>query len=377
MFDYPIDLFLFFCSMLALLMAFTLLTTQIGKTWGKMFGLLLLTTGLIQLRFLLIKHQVAIWIPAKFLGYYSLFYLLGPFGAIAIKRNVDKEYWFDKWQLLVFIPFIFAVGADVSMMLKPLEQQAGIVKNIFSSGLNSLPYPDNLYWWLKGGSYFIVTVYFINLLRRVITLWKINGMSAIIGLSLSFTVSGLFGLICISVAFFTGSIFFRELSHIVLASLNLFLFICFINYPAFFPMLSKELAKTKYRQSRILHLDLESINNSLIGLMETNKLFLDENLTLKQLAEKLSLTSHQLSEFLNNHLDINFKAFVNRYRVDNAKNELTQFPEKSILDIAYDAGFKSRSAFNDAFSKNTGSSPKEFRNRFTSTKEVSINNMYV
>ncbi len=140
MFNHPFDLFLFSSSFLSLLMGITILTMPIGKTWGKTFGLLLLTIGLIHFRFLLIKHHVAIWSPAKFLGYFSLFYLLGPFATIAIKRQIVKNYQFDFRQVLLFVPFVLAVGVDISLIIKTPDEQAEVVRHIFTSGLGALSY---------------------------------------------------------------------------------------------------------------------------------------------------------------------------------------------------------------------------------------------
>jgi AraC-like DNA-binding protein len=95
--------------------------------------------------------------------------------------------------------------------------------------------------------------------------------------------------------------------------------------------------------------------------MTKNEMFLDENLSLPQLAECLGISPHQLSQFLNTRLNKNFKMFVNEYRIGKAKELLIQDKDAKVFAIALDAGFKSKSTFNAAFLKVTGTTPSEYR----------------
>jgi len=78
-------------------------------------------------------------------------------------------------------------------------------------------------------------------------------------------------------------------------------------------------------------------------------------------AEELSVSPHQLSEFINNRLGMNFNTYVNRYRVEEAMRVLVDDPDKPITAIAFDLGFNSISVFYNAFLKNTGLSPARYR----------------
>jgi len=72
---------------------------------------------------------------------------------------------------------------------------------------------------------------------------------------------------------------------------------------------------------------------------------MDSELNLKGLADRLSLTPHQLSEYLNERVKQDFRSFINSFRVEAAKRILIEEPEKSILTICYDVGFGSKSTF--------------------------------
>ena len=89
----------------------------------------------------------------------------------------------------------------------------------------------------------------------------------------------------------------------------------------------------------------------------------DASLTLKKLARQLSLQSRELSILINHHIGQHFFDFVNVYRIEEAKKILVaEAPSKtSVLDILYEVGFNSKSSFNTAFKKHTGTTPSAFR----------------
>ncbi len=120
---------------------------------------------------------------------------------------------------------------------------------------------------------------------------------------------------------------------------------------------------TKYANSGLQPSQIQQFVDELTLLMDTKKPFLNENLTLPQLAKLLNLPTYQLSQVINEGLQLNFFDFVNQYRVIAVKEHLkdSQFDQYTILGIAYDAGFSSKSSFNKAFKKFTGTTPSAFR----------------
>lgn len=100
------------------------------------------------------------------------------------------------------------------------------------------------------------------------------------------------------------------------------------------------------------------------SLVEDEQLYLDPNLTLKQLSKRSKINTSQLSYIINSGLDKNFNDFINEYRIETIKEQLKD-PSKSqlsILAIAYDCGFNSKATFNRVFKKFTSLSPSSFRN---------------
>ncbi|MBM9502111.1 AraC family transcriptional regulator [Leptospira sp. 201903071] len=133
--------------------------------------------------------------------------------------------------------------------------------------------------------------------------------------------------------------------------------------PGFFQKLEEitKATKEKYARSLLVGIDREVLKENLMQLMERDRLYREEDLGLGDLADELALSSHQVSEFLNQELGKNFSVFVNDFRVSEACSLLKEEPDKSILDIAYSVGFRTKSSFNRAFQKHTGVTPSEYR----------------
>ena len=94
--------------------------------------------------------------------------------------------------------------------------------------------------------------------------------------------------------------------------------------------------------------------------LEGDELYLDGDLTLERLAASTGLSKHHLSEVLNRHAGKNFYEFINGYRIAFVCERLSQ-TDQSVLDIALEAGFSSKSTFNAIFRRHTGQTPTQFR----------------
>ncbi|HSW59481.1 MAG TPA: helix-turn-helix domain-containing protein [bacterium] len=123
-------------------------------------------------------------------------------------------------------------------------------------------------------------------------------------------------------------------------------------------------AKTsKYENSRIEDDIIAQYMKELSCYMEKEKPYLNSELTLKDLADSMSLTYHDLSQVLNAGFKQNFYNYINTFRIKEAKDILSD-PKRSdnkILSIVYESGFKNKSNFNTFFKKITGMTPSEYR----------------
>ena len=96
--------------------------------------------------------------------------------------------------------------------------------------------------------------------------------------------------------------------------------------------------------------------------MEEKKLFLDENISLPQLAGMLNIHPNYLSQVINERFQKNFYNFINSYRVEEFKRliALGKNKKQTFFALALDCGFNSKASFNSSFKKITGITPSEF-----------------
>jgi AraC-like DNA-binding protein len=106
----------------------------------------------------------------------------------------------------------------------------------------------------------------------------------------------------------------------------------------------------------------KDLMDDLENLVIRDKIYLDENLTLAETAHRLNTNTSYLSRFINDHYQVNFSAFLNGYRIEEAKRMILdeKFNNFSMEGIAKSSGFRSKSTFNQAFKNSTGLTPTEF-----------------
>ncbi|MBN1533802.1 MAG: AraC family transcriptional regulator [Spirochaetes bacterium] len=109
--------------------------------------------------------------------------------------------------------------------------------------------------------------------------------------------------------------------------------------------------------------DIAGSIGRLMELVENEKVYRDPAITLQTLSNALEINSHHLSIILNEKLLVNFRSFINRYRLQEAMRLLAEAPEKTVLEIAFAVGFNSKSVFNDLFARETGLTPTRYREK--------------
>ncbi len=124
--------------------------------------------------------------------------------------------------------------------------------------------------------------------------------------------------------------------------------------------------KTENKSQTFNPEELIELNQRLEALLQNEKVFLDPDLSLRLLAEKLKIHPNKLSWLINEHNGKNFNEYINTFRLDAFKKKAIH-PENShltLLGIAFDSGFNSKTVFNTFFKKATGMSPKEWTNQY-------------
>jgi AraC-like DNA-binding protein len=121
----------------------------------------------------------------------------------------------------------------------------------------------------------------------------------------------------------------------------------------------------RYARSGLKEKQAKEYLDKLISLVESEKPYLDRDLSIQDLAEKTGIPRHHITQVLNEVYGKNFFTFINEYRV---KEVISRFSDRknnnfTILAIAFDAGFNSKTAFNSIFKSQTGMTPSEYREK--------------
>lgn len=123
----------------------------------------------------------------------------------------------------------------------------------------------------------------------------------------------------------------------------------------------------KYLKSGLTQEQLEDIHRALSAAMHDEKVFKDAELTLTSLAHHLSVNPNYLSQVINQMEGKNFYDFVNEKRIEEFKKLIAEPKNQkyTLLALAYDCGFNSKTSFNRHFKKVTGQSPSEYTTELT------------
>jgi len=128
-----------------------------------------------------------------------------------------------------------------------------------------------------------------------------------------------------------------------------------------------ESPRKKYQTSALTSDRAEEIKQKLTQSMDVERAYLDPSLTMKKLSDQMHIHPNYLSQLINEQYQRNFNDFINQYRIQEAIRRLADpnQQKKSLLDLAYEVGFYSKSVFNMAFKKFTGMTPSEYRKNRT------------
>ncbi|AXT58595.1 AraC family transcriptional regulator [Aquimarina sp. AD1] len=155
--------------------------------------------------------------------------------------------------------------------------------------------------------------------------------------------------------------------------LLIFLLICWylykaLNNPELFKQIDStlKLIKNSIPQQQpnkeVLIHEQENIEK-LRNYMKEQQSFLNPSLTIQNVSDEIEIPVKELSLLINHKLNQHFYDFVNSYRINYAKNLLSDSTQnkRTVLEILYDSGFNSKSSFNTAFKKETGTTPTSYR----------------
>lgn len=304
---------------------------------------------------LLLKVLSKGWLMTHVHGLYRMSYqlplLYGPLVYLMIRQMLYPSRTLGWKDALHFLPF--GIGAFL----------------VLGANAQALPTVVTIAFFSPGSTIFqvlTVGIYHVLALR----LWQYHHQPTSVKWLRPFVV--LSWIICTAIPILLFLIFknYPTLNYLRWGFVSLTIFIYWVTYAALrwpeelIPM--QDGGKThgaKYANSSLKAVDRVRIIKDLTLLMQEEQVFLDPDLTIEKLASRLSTSRHHLSQALNEQLGQSFFDYVNRWRIERAK-DLLRDPDLShqkIAAIAYDAGFNSLSTFNEVFRKTEGQTPSQFR----------------
>jgi AraC-like DNA-binding protein len=297
----------------------------------------------------------------------QVYFTLGPLFYLYVKSLTEKHFKLKAVQLLHFLPFCLGVIYIIPFYIQSAEYKIQFYLNFpirTDIGLQILLVSRFV-------QLFLYILFTIKLLGRH-SIRITHSYSSIDKIHLTWikflVLMFIFGIILYLMAYFT-LIFFPGISNIPLTILYICrpLIILFVGYkgltqPEIFSDDDPTVHAGRYKQSTLTEEQAENYLAKLLEFMKKEKPFLKDNLTAKELAHQVGISYRHLSQIINEKLQQNFFDFINRYRVEEAKKLLAREKDKrnSILAIAYDAGFNSKTTFYTVFKKYEHRSPSQF-----------------
>ncbi len=133
-----------------------------------------------------------------------------------------------------------------------------------------------------------------------------------------------------------------------------------------YPEYTQKVIKTSHEKSTkstLNNIAIPEVIGNLKILFDNEKIYRSSDLTAQSLSNMLNIKTYQLSQIINEEMKTNLRALVNSYRLKEAKHLLISEPAKTIIEIAFEVGFNSKSTFHELFTKDTGLTPTEFRRK--------------
>jgi AraC-like DNA-binding protein len=330
----------------------------------------------IELSFALINITVL-----EMYSYYFVAFTYGPLLYLYIRFMTDPQRKFNWLSLLHFIPFVVFFTVSVIFRSVPLMKD---LRTFFA--------PDrfiSLRIVYASCLFLSVTMYsilaFIEIRQHQLNLRNlISYTSGVVTLnwlkviSISFYVAFLI-LFILGGLNMIGNIIPFDPYFVIFGFITLFTFVYSfygVRQPAIFGDVVREIAvgkkgTEKYQKSGLKDQQADNYLKKLISCMETQKPYLNGELTIQDLSEITGISRHHITQVLNEKHNRNFFTFINEYRVTEVIERFNdpKYNHYTILAIALDAGFNSKATFNSIFKNQKGLTPSKYREKLTGTPE--------
>ena len=155
--------------------------------------------------------------------------------------------------------------------------------------------------------------------------------------------------------------FLYQAAHLLIQVTMLAGYLVIIRYPDTFLMVRAQIGKEHARKFTLGKEEAAKIHAALHGIASDPAILGDDALDLPALAERIGVPSYRLSHYFNARLSTSFSSWINAQRIAYVQKRMLERPNLGILEIALEAGYKSKTTFNTQFARIVGMSPSDFR----------------
>lgn len=347
------------------LLGFLLLahSRKVNRIANLFLGLFVITLGLAIVEIPLFYQNMYLKHPNLFEMIGLIRFLTAPFLYSSILYFTSFSKKFEKKNLWHFLPFLIFLIFRFPFFItgKNMEFSDEVRQVVFFILKTALPIQAIIYWGLS----------FNKLQNHLKNIHQFS--SATEKIDLSWLKSFLLVLVFIVVAWL--NLIFLNLNRLI--EFTPFIYLLSVFFLAYFSLLQKEVfdfskselndlsAIKDYKKEnpkRVSESRMHQLNDKLQILINSEKLYLDNELSLPKLAKSLNASCNETSFVINELHGDNFYNFINKHRIEEAKKMLLsqKYNQLNVLGIAYESGFNSKTTFNTTFKKHTGCSPTEF-----------------
>jgi len=306
-------------------------------------------------------------------GLFPIFLCFGPFLMLYIKSVTFENYRFSKAELIHFLPFVLVVlhrSFSEPVNFGPgggfdFRNEGQIINFVYFSltTLSISVYTVLAFIMIRKHKSNLSNIYSYRSSRNTLNWLRIISLMFLLIFTINFVVQ------------YFGLILSDDLVFMSFQSIGVVLFILMASFFGVNQDLiySEQLTQKesisevqddkKYSKSGLSETQLENIKSSILNHLRCEKPYLDSEYNINMMAEELDTPRHHITQAINSNLNKNFYSLINEYRVEEVVSRISSghYSNYTLLAIAFDAGFNSKSAFNRIFKQTTGQTPSDYK----------------
>lgn len=370
---------LFFAAsgIIGVFIAFVINLRKKGDTIANiLIGLFVLFHSLFILHLSLFLGNYVFYLPNSYYATITFSFLYGPLLYFYIKR-ISEKYTF-KWldaihlipTLIIVLYFIPVYGLSPAIKL---EKMFNIDQNFVStlSVIVVFKATSLLVYGFLALRVYLNNVKKNNKIGNEILKWQRNMSFLNIFYALTY--------VAYAIVLLTHVVFIRD-NNFMLYS-QVIILACIVFYVAYTAYVQPRVFSKKhlfadellkYQKSGLTESFSSDLKEQLLHLLNEEKIYKTNNISLDILSERLDTTRHNISQVINEHFDLNFFNLINKYRIQEAQDVFRNDTHQNlnIIDVAYDVGFNNKVTFNKAFKEETKLTPTQFLKKINNSSDL-------